>query len=346
VVEFRDLMDSHLLAIAILIAATGIILLGAEAFTNALEHLGERLKISEGITGSIFAAVGTALPESMVPVIAILGSTGSEAVRHEVGIGAILGAPLLLSTLAFFLMAVFAAQQRGWSGEFRPEPTGLNRDLTWFLMAFTLGSAALFVPAELSGVRWAIAGTLVLMYCMYLFLTIRASKALVADGHGTEADHPLFLSKIRLPTNLLTIIAQLGLGLGLIVVGTKGFIHSIEHISAWLSISVLVLSLLIIPFATELPEKVNSILWIRRGRDTLAFGNISGALVFQGSLLPALGIALTAWTPRPEMLLGIGIALFASIYLFIQIHLGTLKPYHMVFNGVCYAAYVILLLTL
>lgn len=117
-------------------------------------------------------------------------------------------------------------------------------------------------------------------------------------------------------------------------------------ISVWLSISALVLSLLIIPFATELPEKVNSILWIRRGRDTLAFGNISGAMVFQGSLLPALGIALTAWTPRPEMLIGIGITMVASIYLFIQIHRGTLKPYHMAFNGLCYAAYVILLLTL
>lgn len=337
-------MDSHLLAVTILVIASGIILLGAETFTNALEHLGERLKISEGITGSIFAAVGTALPESMVPVIAILGSTGSEAVRHEVGIGAILGAPLLLSTLALFLMAVFAAQQRGWNGAFHPEPSGINRDLTWFLLAFTLGSGALFIPIEWSTLRWGIAGMLVLMYCIYLILTIRASKALVEEGHGTEADHPLFLSKIKLPTNLLTILFQLGLGLALIIVGTKWFIHSIEHISTWLAISALTLSLIIIPFATELPEKVNSIIWIRRGRDTMAFGNISGALVFQGSLLPALGIALTAWSPRPEMLLGIGITLLASIYLFIQIHRGTLRPYHMLFSGLCYVTYLILLL--
>ncbi len=337
-------MDSHLFAVIILFVATGIILLGAETFTNALEHLGAKLKLSEGITGSIFAAVGTALPESMVPVIAILGSTGSEAVRHEVGIGAILGAPLLLSTLAFFLMSIFAAQQRGWNGVFQPEPSGLNRDLTWFLLAFSLGSIALFVPTQWSVLRWMIVGTLVLMYCMYLVLTIRASKALVAEGHDTKADHPLFLSKIKLPTNLITVMLQLSIGLGLIIVGTKGFVHSIEHISTWLAISALTLSLIIIPFATELPEKVNSIIWIRRGRDTMAFGNISGALVFQGSLLPALGIALTAWSPRPEMLLGIGITLLASIYLLVQIHRGTLKPYHMLFNGLCYVTYVILVL--
>ena len=338
-------MSSHIVAIVTLVVASGIILLGAETFTNALEHLGEKLKISEGITGSIFAAVGTALPESMVPVVAILGSTGSEAVRHEVGIGAILGAPLLLSTLAFFLIAVFAARKRTWNGTFHPEPSGLRRDLVWFLTAFSLGGVAMFVPGNATVLRWTIAGTLVVMYACYLFLTIRASKALVAQGHGTEADHPLFLSRIHLPTNLFSILIQLGLGLGLIIIGTKGFVHSIEHISTWLSISALALSLLIIPLATELPEKVNSILWIRRERDTMAFGNISGAMVFQGSLLPALGIALTAWAPRTEMLVGIGITLAASLYLLIQLHRRTLKPYHMAFNGICYGVYVAILLT-
>jgi len=40
---------------------------------------------------------------------------------------------------------------------------------------------------------------------------------------------------------------------------------------------------------------VNSFLWLRRGKDTLAFANITGAMVFQGTLLPALGILLTPW---------------------------------------------------
>ncbi|MGF6267477.1 Ca2+/Na+ antiporter [Paraburkholderia youngii] len=48
-----------------------VILVAAELFTNALEHLGERLKISERITGSLFAAIGTALPETMVPLLAL-----------------------------------------------------------------------------------------------------------------------------------------------------------------------------------------------------------------------------------------------------------------------------------
>ncbi|WP_226833035.1 hypothetical protein [Acidithiobacillus ferridurans] len=64
--------------ILLLVAALLIILAGAEAFTNALEHLGDRLGISEGVTGSIFAAVGTALPETMVPVVAVFAATSGQ----------------------------------------------------------------------------------------------------------------------------------------------------------------------------------------------------------------------------------------------------------------------------
>jgi len=59
-----------------------------------------------------------------------------------------------------------------------------------------------------------------------------------------------------------------------------------------LGITPLLLSLLVIPIATELPEKVNSILWIRKGKDTLAFGNITGALVFRELYCQQLALCL------------------------------------------------------
>jgi cation:H+ antiporter len=327
------------MSIGLLILTLFVILFGAEAFTNALEHLGERLKISEGVTGSIFAAVGTALPETIVPVVAVLAGAGSAHIGEEVGVGAILGAPMMLSTLTLFLMATFAAHKRGWNGEFRPERTGVTRDLSWFLAAFGLSAVAIFVPHTATLVRGLFAFALVLMYFVYLMLTIRASSQLVVDGHGTEADHPLYLSRLGLPENLVAIVAQLGLGLTLIILGAKGFVLGIEDLSQWLGVSALVLSLLIVPVATELPEKINSILWIRRHRDTLAFGNITGAMVFQGSLLPALGIMLTPWEPRPEVLLGMGLTLAASGYLYGMLRRGHLRPWHLTVNGLCYLAY-------
>jgi len=330
--------------IGLLLVTVIVILFGAEAFTNALEHLGERLKISEGVTGSIFAAIGTALPETVVPIIAVFaGGGGQRHIGGEVGMGAILGAPIMLSTLTLFLMALFAAVRRGWAGEFKPERTGLERDLIWFLLAFGLSAAAIFVPHESRLVRGLIALLLVFVYFIYVLLTVRASARLVTDGHGTEADNPLRLSRIGLPENLATIILQLALGLVLIVLGARGFVYGLEGLSAWIGVSALVLSLLIIPVATELPEKINSILWIRRDRDTLAFGNVTGAMVFQGSLLPAIGIMLTPWELRPEVLLGLVVPLIASAYLLLMLRSGALRPYHLLVNGLLYVGYFIAL---
>jgi cation:H+ antiporter len=330
---------------AILLIALIVILIGAETFTNALEHLGERLKISEGVTGSVFAAVGTALPETMVPIVAILSTAGSQAVREEVSVGAILGAPLMLSTLSLCLMGIFAAAKRGWADHLHPERTGLKRDLNWFLLAFVLSTAAIFVPHDLPTVRGIIGLALVFIYFIYLMLTIRASAKLVASGHATEAEDPLYLVRVfgwlGLKEGMPIILVQLALGLAMIIGGAHGFVYGIEELSRWLGLSALVLSLLIVPVATELPEKVNSILWIRRRRDTLAFGNITGAMVFQGTLLPALGILLTPWEFRREVFAGLILTLAASAYLLILLRRGGLRPYHLLVNGACYAGYIL-----
>ncbi len=336
-------------AALILIISLVVIFVGAEVFTNALEHLGQRLKISEGVTGSIFAAIATALPETMVPIVAVLGATAAQEVREDVAVGAILGAPLMLSTITFFLMGLFAARKRGWSDALRPERTGLTRDLSWFLMVFGLATIAMFIPSTAALLRASIVLALVIMYFLYLMLTIRASARLVQDGHATEADHPLYFVHypqklgVPLPDNMVFIVVQLAAGFGLIVVGARGFVQGVDMLSTQIGVSALILSLLVIPVATELPEKVNSILWIRRRRDTLAFGNITGAMVFQGSLLPALGIVLTPWEARPEVLFGAGLTLAATTYLLILKRRSVLRPYHLTVNGLFYLTYLLLI---
>ncbi len=316
-----------------------LILVGAEIFVNALEHLGEKLKISEGVTGSVFAAVGTAMPETLVPLLAIFGGTSSTETSQEIGVGAILGAPLMLSTLSLFLMGVSVLKRRGLKGQLHPERTGLKRDLDFFLMAFVLAFIAMFVPHDGGLIRGAIAFAMVLIYFVYVMLTLRASARLVEDGHGTEAESPMLLTRLGLPQNLLFIVVQLALGLGLLVVGAKGFIHGVEEAAPIIGISALLLSLMIIPVATELPEKVNSILWIRKRKDTLAFGNITGAMVFQGTLLPAIGISLTPWTAQKEVWLGVAITLVAAFWLRWAALNGGLRVWHLFVNGALYATY-------
>jgi cation:H+ antiporter len=322
-----------------------VILIAAEVFTNALEHLGERLGISEGVTGSLFAAVGTALPETMVPLLAIFAGTEKTQLNEEIGVGAILGAPLMLSTLSISLLAFVTLKKRGMQGHFAPERTGLTRDLNFFLAAFALAALALFIPHEAAVIRVTFSLAMVLIYFIYIMLTLRASSALVNDGHATEAEEKMFLTRLGLPQNMPVIVLQLALGLALLVGGAKGFILGVEEASDVLGISALLLSLLIIPIATELPEKVNSILWIRRHKDTLAFGNITGAMVFQGTLLPAIGIMLTPWVPQREVLWGIVITLVGAIWLRLMLSRGQLRVWHLWVNGALYVTYLAIALS-
>lgn len=322
-----------------------IILIAAEIFTNALEHLGEKLKISEGVTGSLFAAVGTAMPETLVPLLAIFAGTQNAKLNEEIGVGAILGAPLMLSTLSLFLLVLAVVKKRGLQGHFTPEKTGFTRDLNFFLLAFSISAIALFIPHETSAIRATMAFSMIFIYFIYIMLTLRASSALVNDGHATSADEKMFLARLGLPENMLVIMFQLALGLALLVGGAKGFIHGVENAAPMLGISALLLSLLIIPIATELPEKVNSILWIRKRKDTLAFGNITGAMVFQGTLLPAIGIMLTPWAPQKEVLAGIVITLVAALWLRLMLMRGQLKVWYLIVNGVLYVTYLAIVLS-
>jgi len=323
-----------------LVIALLLILVAAEVFTNALEHFGERLGISEGVTGSLFAAVGTAMPESMVPLVAIFAGTASTQVNQEIGVGAILGAPLMLSTLSVSLMGLSVLRRRGAMGHLRPEKTGLQRDLFFFLIAFGLALTALFLPMEPKGLRFFFAGALVMTYFTYVLITLKVSAKLVEEGHATEAEGKMFLCRLGLPEHMAVILLQMALGLALLIGGAKTFVHGVEQFSHLVGISPLLLSLLIVPIATELPEKVNSILWIRRGKDTLAFGNITGAMVFQGSLLPAIGLMLTPWQPTTEVLIGIIVTYVAGIWMFMLARQGDIRVWHLIPNLGLYLLYV------
>ena len=277
-----------------LVFALVVVFVAAEIFTNALEHLGERMGVSEGVTGSIFAAVGTAMPETIVPIVAILAGGASEAVNHEVGLGAVLGAPFMLATLSIGLMGWFAGRKRGFGTVLKPEMSGMNRDLSVFLAGYLLVVGAALLPADWQQAKVGVALSLFLIYFLYLLSTIRASRQLVDDGHATEADGALHVSHL-LGDSTVVAVVQLVVGLVLLVAGAKMFVHGVELASSVLGVSALVVSLLIVPVATELPEKVNSILWVRKGRDTLALGNITGAMVFQGTVIPGVVMMLMPW---------------------------------------------------
>jgi cation:H+ antiporter len=277
-------------SIFLLAVSFAVLLLGAVAFTNAVELLGVRLRLGQGVVGSLLAAVGTALPESLIAVVAIIGG-GQD--NDEVAVGAILGAPFLLATIAMALVGVSAIVFR------RRRPQGvaldahgptLQRDLGFFLVVFSVGFAlGLGAPRELQIVG---AIGLVLAYGEYVRRTL-------VRGGEVQSQHtlnPLYLDPARRaepPTWLA--VTQLVVALGAIVAGAHLFVEQLLSVAEQLGVGPLVLALVLAPFATELPEKANSVIWMREGKDTLALGNITGAMVFQSTLPVALGLAFTDW---------------------------------------------------
>jgi cation:H+ antiporter len=84
---------------ALLIVCAAAIYLSCEWFVNAVEWLGQRLNVGKMAVGTILAAFGTALPESVVTLVAV--TTGSTAEARNIGVGAAMGGPLALSTITY-----------------------------------------------------------------------------------------------------------------------------------------------------------------------------------------------------------------------------------------------------
>ena len=274
-----------------LLAGLIMILLGAELFTNSVEWLGSRLNLPEGSVGHLLAAVGTALPESMIPLIAFLSGDADAA---DIGIGAILGAPFMLGTLAMFVTGAAAWFLRGprigcrtKQCMMRVEAQELKSDLRFFLIMYVLVIAASFLPAPQ---KPCIAILLVLSYVVYAWKAAHSGSTL-----SDENLRPLYFSRAVKPSYFI-ILLQFGLGLGAIAGGAEYFVAGISRTAELYGIHPLVLSMIIAPVATELPEKFNSIIWVSQGKDRLALGNITGAMAFQSTMIPAMGMLLCDWT--------------------------------------------------
>ena len=327
----------------LLLAALLVILTGAELFTNSLEHLGQRFRLSEGLVGSVFAAVATALPETVVPIIAVFFGGHDATAGESVGVGAILGSPLMLVTLALALVALFSGGTRGWNVPLKPEFTGMVRDLGYFVVAYGIALLSLFVPRT-GGVPAVIGLCLVFLYGYYVFNTVQASARLVRQGHSTKADRPLHLKRLGVPHNLSMELIQLLVGLILIITGAKLFVTGVEVIAALTGLSALVLALVVVPIATEMPEKLNSILWVKRGKDTLAFGNLTGAMVFQGTLLPAFGLQLSSWHADRDVLFTMAITLAMAVWTLFLTLRRRLTPASLLLNGAAYLLFLLIIL--
>jgi cation:H+ antiporter len=344
-----------LLDVLILLVSLLVILFGAELFTNGIEWLGRRLGLGEGAIGSVLAAVGTALPETLIPIIAIAFESAEGS--HKVGVGAILGAPFMLSTLAMFVtgLGVLAFRARRATGSTLAVDTDvLVHDLRYFFVGYSLAVGAAFLPPDLGVLRLIVAVILVGLYARYVKGHLDADAAEHAEDLA-----PLRMRRLDpaheadpLEPRLRVISMQVIASVLLIIVGAVFFIDAVNDVAHQLGVSEVLLALVIAPIATELPEKFNSIIWVRQNKDTLALGNITGAMVFQSAIPTVVGLVLAAdtWVVAAgsyTAFASAAIALIATAVIFIPgWRRGRLDARHLLVGGVFYLGYLLFVIAL
>jgi cation:H+ antiporter len=319
-------------------ASVVVTLAACALFTNAIEWLGKRLNLSEGAVGSVLAAIGTTLPETSIPIVAIFfGVTQQEA---EVGLGAILGAPFMLSTLVVpmlgvLLMIYARIGKRGPS--FRLNYKDVTIDLSCFALAYTVALACAFVPFQ--AVRIIAALGLLSLYGYYVKLKFSGEQS----DQPSDLD-PLLFSRQSSRPSYAIIALQAMAGLGGLALGAHLFVTAAESTAHLLAISPLILALLIAPLATELPEMSNSFLWLYQKKDRLAIGNVTGAMVFQGTVPVSVGLLGTEWALTPSALLTMVLAVMAAGSLLLQsVWSGQWRPWLLTMSALLYIGYALYL---
>lgn len=311
--------------VLLLLGCAVVIYLACEWFVNSVEWLGVRMRMGTLAVGTILAAAGTALPESVVTLVAVTMRHGDAA--KEIGVGAAMGGPLALATIAYGVTGfMLIRRKRALQGLFReslmaPEErdariapmdgadlSRLPRDQKWFLAIFVvkvgLGLVAFTFKPVLGLLFFA-------AYAAYFVREMRED----AEAHSDADLEPLKLQPHAESPAGWAIAVQTLTTLAVIFVASQLFVAQLEWAGPAIGLAPSVTALLLSPIATELPEVMNAVIWVRQGKTSLALANISGAMMIQATIPSGLGILFTPWKFDHVLMLSGAITMAAIAYL-------------------------------
>lgn len=327
-----------ILTLGLLLGSAAAIYLACEYFVNGVEWVGRRFAVGQQATGSILAAFGTALPESVVTFVAVV--FGATAAQKAIGVGAALGGPLVLSTIAYAtvgIVLICCRRTLPTTLAVRADFRGLARDQGWFLVIFTAKIALGLVSFAFK--PWL--GVLFLAaYGGYFWKEMRG------EGEAEEVDlAPLKLMPGRAAPPTWAALAQTLTALVVIFAASRLFVLQLDALGPALGIKPQLLALLLSPIATELPETLNAIIWVRQGKHRLALANISGAMMIQATVPTAFGLFFTPWLLDRALIVGAGVTALAVAAMFIafrrgmisRVFLAAMAGFYLIFGAIVVA---------
>jgi cation:H+ antiporter len=304
-----------LVTLLLFLVSTAAIYWSCEYFVNGIEWLGKRMQMGSMAVGAVLAAFGTALPESAVTFIAVV--FGRNASQKDLGVGAALGGPLVLATVAY--AALGGALLLHWRKREREhrsikaDTRGIGRDQGIFLLVFAVN---LILGLVVFPFKPAFGLLLLAVYGVYAWKKI-------GDRNGIARSSELEPLKIRAANPSLAWAAtQAILSLAVIGAASRVFVLQLGAIGTALHWPPQMAALLLSPIATELPETINAIIWVRQGKEQLALANISGAMMIQATVPSALGLIFTPWRFDRSLTISAAVTLAAIAFLWMVFRAG------------------------
>jgi len=328
-----------LVSLVLFALSAGAIYFACEFFVNGVEWLGHRLNLSATATGTVLAAFGTALPESAVTFTAVV--MGTTPAQKDIGVGAALGGPLVLATIAyavvgFALLANRRRQGRAGSTEVAVDQRRLSRDQGWFMAIFVVKAALGLLVFSIK--PWL--GVLFLAaYAVYVWRELRGG-----GSAGQEDFEPLKIRPRDASPTMFWVALQTIAALAVVAAASHVFVMQLESLGIAFGMSPHMVALLLSPVATELPETMNALIWVRQGKERLALANISGAMMIQATIPSALGLFFTPWLFDGPLMAAAVVTMVAVAFLWSLFRRGAMDSRLLASAGLLYfvfAGYVV-----
>jgi cation:H+ antiporter len=303
--------------VLLLLGAAGVIYLACEWFVNAVEWLGVQLRVGTMAVGTVLAAIGTALPESVVTLVAVL--FGQAQTGKAIGVGAALGGPLVLATLAYGMVGLLLLRRPAGTAFADVDRPRISSDQRWFLVVAAAGFALGLV---------AFPGKSLLGLAFFAGYAVYVRRELRRDDEQHSADD---LAALRLwgsshPPSRAAVLVQTVGSLAVVLVASQVFVTQLEWAGPELGLQPAAVALLLSPIATELPEMMNALIWVRQHKTRLAMANVSGAMMVQATVPAGVGLLFTPWH-FDVVLASASVATMAAVaYQLLLARVGRLTP--------------------
>ncbi|MGC8644893.1 MAG: sodium:calcium antiporter [Thermoplasmata archaeon] len=257
--------------VAGIVAGIFILIASSLALTVAIEGIGTRLRMSDSLTGAILSPMFTALPELIIVIeaIVVVGSGPGS----EIAAGTIIGEPFMVSSIGIPAAVVVLLLSR------KNDPEKLDPSLARVVILLGAVFPLMLIPHFFNSLAARILTSAILVIVYVLFMLLWKS-----EGEG---------SRRKISNRYLAILVAFGLLM--LLAGSTVLVESINIFASQSGASRELISILIIPVGTIVPETMNSLIWASKLKTNLAVSALLGEELLFTTIFPAIGMAASEW---------------------------------------------------